>query len=71
MVWYNNELQNQNNLIQYVPGNPVEADEADSRKRQNNTGTAKFLWEIPNLGLKSNIHRIKSQTILIWGRKTV
>lgn len=56
-------------FIQYVPEDPFEANEADIRKRQNKAAAAKFLWRIPDLGLKSRIHRIKSKTLLIWGRE--
>jgi pimeloyl-ACP methyl ester carboxylesterase len=28
---------------------------------------AKYLWPIPNRGLKKRIHRVRPQTLLIWG----
>lgn len=30
--------------------------------------TGKFIWPIPDKGLKKRIHRIKSPTLLVWGK---
>jgi pimeloyl-ACP methyl ester carboxylesterase len=30
--------------------------------------TGKFVWPIPDKGLKKRIHRIKSSTLLVWGQ---
>jgi pimeloyl-ACP methyl ester carboxylesterase len=30
--------------------------------------TGKFVWPIPDKGLKKRIHRIKSPTLLVWGK---
>ena len=29
--------------------------------------TGKFIWPIPDKGLKKRIHRVKAPTLLIWG----
>jgi pimeloyl-ACP methyl ester carboxylesterase len=31
--------------------------------------TGKFIWPIPDKGLKKRIHRVKAPTLLIWGRE--
>ena len=31
--------------------------------------TGKFIWPIPDKGLKKRIHRMKAPTLLIWGRE--
>jgi pimeloyl-ACP methyl ester carboxylesterase len=31
------------------------------------TTSGKFLWPIPDKGLKKRIHRIKTPTLLVWG----
>jgi pimeloyl-ACP methyl ester carboxylesterase len=30
--------------------------------------TGKFVWPIPDKGLKKRIHRIKSETLIVWGQ---
>jgi pimeloyl-ACP methyl ester carboxylesterase len=30
--------------------------------------TAKFIWPIPDNGLRRRIHRVRAQTLLVWGR---
>jgi pimeloyl-ACP methyl ester carboxylesterase len=29
--------------------------------------TGKFVWPIPDKGLKKRIHRIKAETLIVWG----
>jgi pimeloyl-ACP methyl ester carboxylesterase len=31
--------------------------------------TGKFIWPIPDKGLKKRIHRVKAPTLLIWGKE--
>ncbi len=31
--------------------------------------TGKFIWPIPDKGLKKRIHRVKAPTMLVWGRE--
>jgi pimeloyl-ACP methyl ester carboxylesterase len=31
--------------------------------------TGKFLWPIPDKGLKKRIHRIRVPTLLVWGKE--
>ncbi len=31
--------------------------------------TAKFVWPIPDKGLKKRIHRIKASTLIVWGKQ--
>jgi len=50
-----------------VPKLPEERIEATIQRMQNMQAAAKFLWPIPDKGLKYRIHRIKAPTLLIWG----
>jgi pimeloyl-ACP methyl ester carboxylesterase len=36
-------------------------------RQQSLAATGKFIWPIPDKGLKKRIHRIKTPTLLIWG----
>jgi pimeloyl-ACP methyl ester carboxylesterase len=31
--------------------------------------TAKFVWPIPDKGLKKRLHRIKAPTLILWGKQ--
>jgi len=31
--------------------------------------TGKFIWPIPDKGLKKRIHRVKAPSLLVWGRE--
>ena len=31
--------------------------------------TGKFIWPIPDKGLKKRIHRVKAPTLLVWGKE--
>jgi pimeloyl-ACP methyl ester carboxylesterase len=31
--------------------------------------TAKFIWPIPDKGLKKRVHRVKAPTLLVWGKE--
>ena len=33
----------------------------------NFSATGKFIWPIPDKGLKKRIHRIKAPTLILWG----
>ncbi|GBD24481.1 MAG TPA: alpha/beta hydrolase [Gemmataceae bacterium] len=49
---------------------PADADEmAERMYRQiaNFAATGKFIWPIPDKGLKKRIHRIKAPTLILWG----
>jgi pimeloyl-ACP methyl ester carboxylesterase len=30
--------------------------------------TGKFIWPIPDKGLKKRIHRVKAPTLVVWGK---
>jgi pimeloyl-ACP methyl ester carboxylesterase len=53
-----------------LPGLPTNEDEQKRSmlERQKALTTAgKFLWPIPDKGLKKRIHRVKVPTLLVWG----
>lgn len=47
-----------------------EAVARESLRRQLNLAAAgKFIWPIPDKGLKKRIHRVKAPTLIIWGER--
>ncbi|MBS4192394.1 alpha/beta hydrolase [Bacillus sp. FJAT-49705] len=56
-------------MMRYVPEDLDERTEMMIERIQNQVAAAKFLWPIPDKGLKSRIHRIKAQTLLVWGKQ--
>lgn len=50
-----------------TPESPEEAMEAMYQRLQSFSAAGKFLWPIPDKGLKRRIHRIKAQTLIVWG----
>jgi pimeloyl-ACP methyl ester carboxylesterase len=50
-----------------VPGDPEEAALARTRLTWAMGATGKFIWPIPDKGLKKRIHRIAAPTLLMWG----
>ena len=50
-----------------VPEDRAAAREATILALQNAAAAAKFLWPLPDKGLKKRIHRIKAPTLLVWG----
>jgi pimeloyl-ACP methyl ester carboxylesterase len=48
------------------------ADEEEARRRtllrhQNLAAATRFLWPIPDRGLKKRLHRVAAETLVIWG----
>jgi pimeloyl-ACP methyl ester carboxylesterase len=43
--------------------------EAFQRRRQNLAAAAKFLWPIPDKGLRKRLHRLVAPTLLVWGER--
>jgi pimeloyl-ACP methyl ester carboxylesterase len=50
-----------------VPAGPEAQLEAVLERTKNLTAAGKFLWPIPDKGLKKRIHRITAPTLLLWG----
>jgi pimeloyl-ACP methyl ester carboxylesterase len=51
-----------------VPENQDELVEALFNRAQSFAVASKYLWPIPDRGLKRRIHRIQSPTLIIWGK---
>lgn len=49
------------------PSDPMEAAQARGRFLWSQACADKFVWPIPDKGLKNRIHRVKAQTLLLWG----
>jgi pimeloyl-ACP methyl ester carboxylesterase len=50
-----------------MPSDPEAQFEAGLERTRNLSAAGKFLWPIPDKGLKKRIHRIVSPTLLLWG----
>jgi pimeloyl-ACP methyl ester carboxylesterase len=56
-------------MMKQVPEDVDERLEVMIHQIQNMQAAAKFLWPIPDKGLKKRMHRIKAPTLLIWGKQ--
>jgi pimeloyl-ACP methyl ester carboxylesterase len=52
-----------------IPDDPEEAALARTRLMWAMGATGKFIWPIPDKGLRKRIHRIQAPTLLVWGRE--
>jgi pimeloyl-ACP methyl ester carboxylesterase len=50
-----------------MPSDPEAHLEAALERTKNLSAAGKFLWPIPDKGLKKRIHRITAPTLLLWG----
>ncbi len=51
-----------------IPEDPEAAAQARTRLTWAMGSTGKFIWPIPDKGLKKRIHRIEAPTLLVWGQ---
>ncbi len=51
------------------PEDPDELAQAMYLRMANFAAAGKFMWPIPDKGLKKRIHRVKAPTLLVWGDK--
>jgi pimeloyl-ACP methyl ester carboxylesterase len=51
-----------------VPEDEKAQQDAQIRLTWSLACTGKFIWPIPDKGLKKRIHRIKAPTLLVWGK---
>jgi pimeloyl-ACP methyl ester carboxylesterase len=52
-----------------LPDDPAERADAQVGFTWSQACTGKFVWPIPDKGLKKHIHRIQVPTLLIWGKQ--
>jgi pimeloyl-ACP methyl ester carboxylesterase len=52
-----------------IPEDPEAAALARTRLTWAMGATGKFIWPIPDKGLKKRIHRIEASTLLVWGQE--
>jgi pimeloyl-ACP methyl ester carboxylesterase len=50
-----------------MPDSPDAMMEAMFERMQSLASAGKFMWPIPDRGLKRRMHRIKSPTLIVWG----
>ena len=66
LVWYDpNSDVAKASLAQ--PEDPQAKAEADLERTKTLSSIGKFIWPIPDRGLRKRIHRITSPTLLLWG----
>ena len=66
LVWYDpNSDVAKASLAQ--PEDPRAKAEADLERTKTLSSIGKFIWPIPDRGLRKRIHRITSPTLLLWG----
>ncbi|MBA4181492.1 MAG: hypothetical protein C0506_12955 [Anaerolinea sp.] len=51
------------------PTDPDELADAMYLQLANFSATGKFIWPIPDKGLKKRLHRVKSPTLILWGEQ--
>ena len=64
-VWHDPEWAKANGFAPQLEGEDARREMLERNK--NLAAAGKFLWPIPDKGLKKRIHRIKAPTLLIWG----
>lgn len=52
-----------------APTTEDEARQAALLRHQNLAAATRFLWPIPDRGLKRRLHRVKTETLLVWGEE--
>lgn len=52
-----------------LPDDPTARQDAEIQLTWSLACTGKFIWPIPDKGLKKRIHRITSPTLIVWGRE--
>ena len=52
-----------------APANEDEMAQALYMQLANFSATGKFIWPIPDKGLKKRIHRVKAPTLILWGEQ--
>ncbi len=66
-TWHNVEAAREKGLIPAPPTSEDEARRGMLERQKALTTAGKFLWPIPDKGLKKRIHRIDVPTLLVWG----
>lgn len=67
MLWHDTESEMAKAMFA-VPEDEQEQLEQFLLRSQHLATAGKFLWPIPDKGLKKRIHRIKAPTLIVWGQ---
>ncbi len=65
-LWHDAEAARERGLLLSPPDNEARVLLALDQARSA-AAAAKFLWPIPDKGLKKRIHRVKAPTLVVWG----
>ena len=68
-LWYDPECEAAKAAL-VQPQDPEEKMESDLSRTEVLAAVGKFVWPIPDRGLKKRIHRITMPTLLLWGTPT-
>lgn len=66
LIWHNPESDIAKAAM-VAPETPEEQQEALIERTKSLAAATKFMWPIPDKGLKKRIYRVKAPTLLIWG----
>jgi pimeloyl-ACP methyl ester carboxylesterase len=67
LTWHDFEGAQAKGLVPALPSSEDEQRRAMLERQKSLTTAGKFLWPIPDKGLKKRIHRINVPTLLVWG----
>ncbi|HEY7268695.1 MAG TPA: alpha/beta hydrolase, partial [Dehalococcoidia bacterium] len=67
LTWHDLEAAQAKGLVPAMPASEDEQRRAMLERQKSLTTAGKFLWPIPDKGLKKRIHRIDVPTLLVWG----
>jgi pimeloyl-ACP methyl ester carboxylesterase len=67
LTWHDVEAAREKGLIPALPADEDAQRRSMLERQKALTTSGKFLWPIPDKGLKKRIHRIKTPTLLVWG----
>jgi pimeloyl-ACP methyl ester carboxylesterase len=67
LTWHDVEAAQAKGLVPALPASEEEQRRAMLERQKSLTTSGKFLWPIPDKGLKKRVHRIRAATLLVWG----
>lgn len=67
MTWHDADAAREKGLIPAMPSSEDDMKRGMLERQKALTTSGKFLWPLPDKGLKKRAHRIKTPTLLLWG----
>jgi pimeloyl-ACP methyl ester carboxylesterase len=66
-AWHDPDAAREKGLIPGPPADEDRARQAMLERQKTLTAAGKFLWPLPDKGLRKRAHRIKAPTLFVWG----